>query len=212
MRGGLSPTRAVATLVGAIAAAALIWAAATQLVPGEGELSAGDYWGIIGLLAAAGLMVALSQLLGGWTKAGATVFAPVVFLLGFLPVLVVAGFIIWANQPEGGWLVDDTRGFADDLGATDLLNDLSSFLALYPFAVGLFLGFCLDTAPREERVVARREFAERVETDDVDETSPHPLARGRDAEPEPERPVDTSEAPTHPLTPTRDDERGRPSG
>jgi MFS family permease len=209
MRQAFSFTRAITTLAGALAAAALIWAA-TELFPAADEqaLSAGDYWGIMGLLAAAGLAVALSQLLGGWTKSGSPLFSPTVFLLGFLPVLVVAGFVVWANQPpEGGWLVDDTRGFAEDIGARELLNDLSAFLALYPFAIGLLFGVCFDTAAPEEPGVERRRRVEGRAPAEREQAPSRagPADAGREAEAE--RPTTASEAPTHPLTPSRDDER-----
>ena len=58
-------TRGVATLIGAAVAGFLIWLAAQM-----GDGSAGEYWATYGLIAAAGLTMALSQILGGWTKWG----------------------------------------------------------------------------------------------------------------------------------------------
>jgi hypothetical protein len=196
MRQTASMTRALTTLAGAVGAGALIWASSRLL---RGDFSITDYWGIMGLLAAGGLVAALSQLLGGWTKGGTPTFSPTVFLLGFLPVLVVAGFVIWATQqpPGDGWLVDETRGFADDIGMLRLLSELESFLAVFPFAIGLFLGFCFDTVPREERderVVRRRRRNEDVAA------AEHPTEVR-------ERSPDTEQAPTHRLTRTGEDER-----
>ena len=55
-------TRGTITLIGAAIAGLLIWLA-TQSDGG----SNGSYWTIVGLLAAAGLTMAFSQILGGWT-------------------------------------------------------------------------------------------------------------------------------------------------
>ena len=59
------PTRAVATLIGVAVAGFLIWIA-TQI----SDKTTGGYWAEYGIVAGAGLVLALSQLLGGWTKFG----------------------------------------------------------------------------------------------------------------------------------------------
>lgn len=156
-------TRALTTLAAAVGAGALIWASSRFFE--DGELSIGEYWGIMGLLAAAGLVLALSQLLGGWTKGGGPIFSPTVFLLGFVPALVAGGFIVWFFQqpPEDGWLVDDVQAFAEDIRIDGLVVDLQTFLVLFPVLIGLLLGFCFDTAAREESVVERREREDAAE-------------------------------------------------
>ena len=58
-------TRATTTLLAAAVAGFLIWLASQFSNHHEG-----GYWAIMGLLAGAGLVMALSQLLGGWTKWG----------------------------------------------------------------------------------------------------------------------------------------------
>src|SRR5881296_3661759 len=58
-------TRATTTLIAAGAAGLLIWIA-TQI----NDKSLGGFWAVYGLIAGAGLVMALSQLLGGWTKWG----------------------------------------------------------------------------------------------------------------------------------------------
>jgi hypothetical protein len=62
-------TRGAMTLVGVAVAGFLIWFGASAL-PGERDASLGEFWWAAGLIAAAGLAMALSQLLGGWTKWG----------------------------------------------------------------------------------------------------------------------------------------------
>ena len=152
MRG---PTRAIMTLLGAALAGLLLWLATQTL----DEVGLSDYWAIVGLLAAAGLTLALSQLFGGWTKWGRPYLSVPVFLVGFLPVLVAVGWVILANQPEDGWLSDETRDWARDLNLDNLLEDLSSILPVLCFGLGLMLGFSFDTARREQRV----EHVERID-------------------------------------------------
>ena len=74
----------------------LIWLA-TQVDEG----TTGGYWGAYGLLAAAGLTMAFSQILGGWTKWGWPRLSLNVFLLAFVPVLIAAGWVLVAGQPHG---------------------------------------------------------------------------------------------------------------
>ena len=90
--------RGVATLVGAAIAGGLIWLS-TQI----GQSSTGGYWAAVGILAGAGLTMAVSQLAGGWTKWGVPRVSAGVFLIAFLPVLVVAGWVLLAGQPDSNW-------------------------------------------------------------------------------------------------------------
>ena len=90
--------RGVATLVGAGIAGGLVWLS-TQI----GQGSTGGYWAAVGILAGAGLTMAVSQLAGGWTKWGVPRISAGVFLIGFLPVLVVAGWVLLAGQPDANW-------------------------------------------------------------------------------------------------------------
>lgn len=146
-------TRALMTLLGAAAAGLLIWLA-TQV----GDDSTGGYWAVYGLLAAAGLTLALSQLLGGWTKWGWPKISTAVFLLGFLPVLVAGGWLLLAHQPEDAGLRADALNWADDIGLGGLVEDLREYLPVVAFGIGLIFGFTFDTrGPRvRETTVAER--------------------------------------------------------
>ncbi|MBD0291546.1 MAG: hypothetical protein ICV74_09845, partial [Thermoleophilia bacterium] len=94
-RTGPSPglVRALFTLAGVAAAGFLIWLAQTFDYGG----STTGFWVAAALLAGAGLALGLSQLFGGWTKWGWPTLSPTVFLLGFLPTLVVGGWILLAK-------------------------------------------------------------------------------------------------------------------
>jgi hypothetical protein len=167
-------TRAVATLLGVAVSGVLVWLASDALDEG-GIFEAnetGRYWGVVGLLAGAGFVMALSQLLGGWTKWGWPRISGSVFLIGFLPALVAGGWVLLYVHPGDNWLADTARDSADDLGIENLLQDLSLLYPAIAFALGLLLGLTLDTSgprvPRAEPVVTapqlvkeREERAER---------------------------------------------------
>jgi hypothetical protein len=147
-------TRAVMTLIGAAAAGLVIWLA-TQI----GDDSTGGYWAVYGLLAAAGLALALSQLLGGWTKWGWPKISAAVFVLGFLPVLVAGGWLLLAHQPDGASFRSDALSWANDIGLGGLFEDLREYLPVIAFAIGLVFGFTFDTRGprvREAPVVEER--------------------------------------------------------
>ena len=166
-------TRGMATLLGVAVAGLLTWLAADAFDEG-GVFEAsetGRYWAVVGLLAAAGLVMALSQLLGGWTKWGWPRVSGSVFLLGFVPALVVGGWVLVYLHPGDNWFADKVRDWSDDIGIENFVQDLSSVFPAIAFALGLVLGFTLDTtgprvaatepaqtvAPRQEPVAARRD-------------------------------------------------------
>ena len=104
-------TRGMVTLVGVASAVVLVWLAAQV-----GDDSTADYWALYGLVAAAGLVMALSQLLGGWTKWGWPRLSGSVFVLGFLPALVVAVWVLGAGQPGENWLQQHVVDWSETLG------------------------------------------------------------------------------------------------
>lgn len=136
-------TRGISTLVGAAVAGILLWSA-TQI----GTEGTSEYWATYGVIAAAGLTMALSQILGGWTKWGWPRFSLGVFGLGFLPVLVAGGWVLLARQPAD-WM--NTSNWSRDLGIFGAVNDLGNILPAVAFGIGLVFGLSFDTAgPRRE--------------------------------------------------------------
>jgi hypothetical protein len=153
-------TRGISTLAGAAVAGILLWFA-TQV----GAETASEYWATYGLIAAAGLTMALSQILGGWTKWGWPRFSIGVFLLGFLPVLVAGGWVLLARQPAD-WM--NTSNWSRDLGVDGLVADLGNVLPAIAFAIGLTFGFSFDTAgPRREVVETDHVHRDRVRDADA---------------------------------------------
>jgi hypothetical protein len=145
-------TRGAITLFGVVVAGFLIWWGASAL-PGEGDATIGEFWWAAGLIAAAGLIMALSQLLGGWTKWGWPRISGNVFLLGFLPALIAGGWVVVAAEPGDHWLGSHVRDWSDDIGLENLVGDLMNAWPALAFGVGLALGLTFDTTgPRREPV------------------------------------------------------------
>jgi hypothetical protein len=167
-------TRGAMTLIGVAAAGFLIWFGASAL-PSEGEASYGEFWWAVALIAAAGLVMALSQLLGGWTKWGMPHISGNVFLLGFLPALVAGGWAVLAAEPGDHWLGSHIRDWSNDIGIEGLVGDLAKVWPVLAFGVGLVLGLTLDTRPRTEPVTAApvdEPALEARETEPVDRPVP----------------------------------------
>ena len=165
-------TRATSTLIGAVAAGLLVWLAADAFDNGgifEAD-ETGRYWATVGLLAAAGFVMALSQLLGGWTKWGVPRLSLPVFLVGFVPALIAGLWVLFYVDPGDYWLANKVRDWSNDIGVEDLVQDLGLLFPAIAFGLGLVFGFTLDTAgprvpstepvvtgpPIEDRVVERR--------------------------------------------------------
>jgi hypothetical protein len=147
-------TRGTITLLGAAVAGFLIWLA-TQI----SDSSNGGYWAVYGLVAGAGLVMAFSQILGGWTKWGWPRVSLNVFLLGFIPVLIAAGWVIIAKQPDPNWFRDHINSWSSDIGIKGLVNDLGEYVAVLAFGIGLVFGFTFDTSGRQAASGRRRRAA-----------------------------------------------------
>ncbi len=136
----IGTVRGVFTVVGAGVAGLLIWIS-TQI----GEGTTGGYWAVYGLVAGAGLTMALAQLFGGWTKWGLPRLSAGVFLVGFVPVLVCAGWVLLAGQPDANWFQRHIVDWSGNIGITGLVDDLRQYLGVLAFGLGLTLGFTFDT-------------------------------------------------------------------
>ncbi len=137
-------TRATLTVIGVAVAGFLLWLAA-QMLPDRGFPTSGDHWATVGIVAAAGLTMALSQLLGGWTKWGWPSVSGNVFVLAFLPALVAGGWILAAGEPGNYWFGRHVRSWTNDLGIDGLVGDLTIMSPAIAFGIGLVFGFTFDT-------------------------------------------------------------------
>jgi len=115
-------TRATITLIAAAVAGLLIWFA-TQV----NDKSVGGFWGVYGLIAGAGLVMALSQLLGGWTKWGWPRLAITFLLAAFVPIAFVSLWIVLAAEPGNGWF------------------HRHEYVSVFAFGIGLVFGYSFDT-------------------------------------------------------------------
>lgn len=134
-------TRGTVTLLGAATAGVLLWVA-TRI----NEHTTGGYWAVYGVIAGAGLTMALSQLLGGWTKWGWPRLSLNVFLLAFVPTLVAAGWVIVGHQPHENWFRNHVLSWSSDISINGLVRDLGAYVAVLAFGIGLVFGFSFDTA------------------------------------------------------------------
>jgi len=141
------PTRAMATLIGVAVAGFLIWIA-TQI----SDKTTGGYWAEYGIVAGAGLVLALSQLLGGWTKFGIPRLSASVLLLGFIPALVAVGWITIFHQPHGNWFRSHVVSWSGDIGIGAFVRDMTDMLPVLALGLGVVFGFSFDTTgPRLRR-------------------------------------------------------------
>jgi hypothetical protein len=144
---GRNTVRGLFTLVGVAAAGFLLWLATYLNLD-----STSEFWGAMGLVAAAGLALVLAQVFGGWTKWGLPKISMAVLLLGWLPALVVTGWILLTVQPEGGWQQARLENWSDSLGILDFVRDIGVFQAGIALAFGVVTGFVVDTTgPRIRR-------------------------------------------------------------
>jgi hypothetical protein len=145
-------TRATLTVIGAAAAGVLLWVATTVVPDNLSDASLGGYWAAFGLVALGGLAMALSQLLGGWTKWGWPRVSSHVFLVGFLPTLIVGGWMLAAHEPANYWLGRHVRSWSGDIGIEGLVDSLGLMLPAIAFGIGLVFGLTFDTTgPRVPR-------------------------------------------------------------
>jgi hypothetical protein len=156
--------RGLFTLLGVLVAGFLIWLATLFDL---GDTS--EFWAAMAILAGAGFVLGFSQLLGGWTKWGIPTMSPGVFLLGFLPTLVLGGGILLATRETGQGTQDTVAGWASDLGIEGFVRDMSLFQGVIAFVIGLVLSFVFDTAGRRREIVTTRDDSVVVPDEDVED-------------------------------------------
>src|SRR4051794_8620341 len=141
-------TRATTTLLAAAVAGPLVWVA-KQI----DDSTKGGFLAVYGLIAGAGLVMALSQLLGGWTKWGWPRLSATFFLLAFVPIAIVSLWIVLAAEPGNGWFHRHVLSWSGDLHIRGLVDDLKEYVPVFAFGIGLVFGFSFDTTgPRREMV------------------------------------------------------------
>jgi hypothetical protein len=167
------PTRALMTLLAVGVAGLLAW-----LTTNISDNTTGGYWAEYGILAGAGLVMALSQLLGGWTKWGMPRLSVPVFLLAFVPTLIAVAWILLFHQPHSTLFRGHIESWSRDIGIGGFVKDMDEVLAVLSFGLGLVFGFSFDTTGgRRPLAVASEPAAEPVPADTV---ADQPIARERE--------------------------------
>jgi hypothetical protein len=187
-------TRGAITLVGVIVAGFLIWLGVDPL-SGE-SVGRGEFWWAVLMCALAGFVIALSQVLGGWTKWGWPRLSLNVFLFAFLPALIAGGWVLLYAQPGNGPWADDVRDWSNDLGIEGVTGDLAIASLAIAFGLGLVFGLTIDTTgpavrQREDdpRVAEPEPRAVEPVAEDVDEDDRRVrIHQGTPTAPDPEPP------------------------
>ena len=142
-RYGLYDATRGLTLALAAALAGLLLYLATQV----GQQSTARFWEEMGIVAGAGLVLALAPVLGGWSSGLRLRLSPGTFILGFIPVLIVVGWILMATQPGSGWHEGTVVRWSHDMGLMGLIHDLGLWHGALAFGFGLVLGTTMDAVP-----------------------------------------------------------------
>jgi hypothetical protein len=129
-------SRGLLTLVGAAGAGVLLWAAA-QI----GRHTTWGYWAAYAVVAAAGLVLAVSQL------RGRTGHPPAMFLFGLLPVAICGGWVLAAMQPHDTWLRGHILTWSSNIGIHGVVLSLGTWIGVLAFGIGYTLGATLEPMP-----------------------------------------------------------------
>jgi hypothetical protein len=112
-----------------------------------GTQTPGRFWIAMAIVGAAGLVVALANHIGTWTKGLRLRLSPSTFALAFLPVLVCVGWILLANQPGKGWQEGRIDSWSNSIGILGLVHSVGLWHGALAFGFGLVLGLSLDGVP-----------------------------------------------------------------
>ena len=143
-------SRPLATLAAAAVGGVGLWLAGHWDTGGTG-----GYWAALGVVAVAGLLIGLAQLRSPDGN------VPGMFLVAWLPIAVVSGWVLAFAQPDANWVRDHVRAWSADLGLADVSHYLSPYVAVLAFAIGLVFGLTLlaGWARRQSRTTVVEETA-----------------------------------------------------
>jgi len=115
-----------------------------------GMQTTGRFWLSMAIVAGAGLLIALANHVGTWTKGLRLRMSPSTFALAFLPVLVCAGWILVATQPGNGWEEGRLHSWSDSIGILGVVHSIGLWHGVLAFGIGLMLGLSFDGVPAPE--------------------------------------------------------------
>jgi hypothetical protein len=121
-----------------------------------GTQTTGRFWIAMAIVAGAGLVMALANHVGTWTKGLRMRVSPSTFVIAFLPVVVCVGWILIATQPGSGWQEGRLDHWSNSIGIMGLVKTVALWHGVLAFGFGLVLGQCFDgvPAPAAEEVPA----------------------------------------------------------
>jgi hypothetical protein len=105
------------------------------------------FWIAMAIVGAAGLLIALANHVGTWTKGLRLRLSPGTFVLAFLPVLVCVGWILIASQPGHGWQEGRLDSWSNSIGILGAVHSIGLWHGVLAFGFGLVLGLSLDGVP-----------------------------------------------------------------
>jgi hypothetical protein len=152
----IGASRAVATLGAAVIAGVLLWFAGAHV----DRTHTSGYWAAYGIVAGAGLVFALAQMRGRRGN------PPLMFALAFLPVLIMAGWVLLAMQPHGNWFRAHTLTWSENIGIGFIVKALGTWLGVLAFGIGYTLGLTLEPAPAPVPEVVAPPAYDRTATDE----------------------------------------------
>jgi hypothetical protein len=177
-----------------------------------GTQTTGRFWVAMAIVGGAGLLIALANHVGTWTKGLRMRLSPSTFALAFLPVLVCVGWILIASQPGHGWQEGRIDSWSNSIGILGLVHSVALWRGVLAFGFGIMLGLSFDgvPAPAEEPMPAYARPAGAVAGGPADEpvtaerrwnarrqpTAP-PAAPAEDAAPTEETTRTRTRMPTH---------------
>jgi hypothetical protein len=111
-----------------------------------GTQTTGRFWIAMAVVAGAGLLLALANHVGTWTKGLRLRMSPATFALAFL-ALICVGWILIATQPGHGWQEGRLDSWSNSLGILGVVHSVGLWRGVLAFAFGLMLGLSLDGVP-----------------------------------------------------------------
>lgn len=145
------------TLALAAALAGLGLWGATQI----GTQTTGRFWIAMAIVGGAGLLIALANHVGTWTKGLRMRMSPSTFVLAFLPTLVCVGWILVATQPGNGWQEGRVDSWSNSIGILGLVKSIALWHGVLALGFGLMLGLSFDGVPAPAPEVEQAAYAER---------------------------------------------------
>ncbi|HLY86866.1 MAG TPA: hypothetical protein VKO84_10250 [Gaiellaceae bacterium] len=149
--GMYDASRGLTLALAAALAGLALWGAAEV-----GTQTPGRFWIAMAIVGAGGLVLALANHVGTWTKGLSMRISPSTFMVAFLPVLACVGWILLATQPGSGWQEGRLDRWSNSIGILGLVKSVGLWHGVLAFGFGLVLGLCFDgvPAPVEEEIPA----------------------------------------------------------